>query len=607
MLDIIFAELIVAAILTFFLGKKLASLLSIAISSLTLLAILDWANDYGFKIMSLGIERHMNIPIAGITLHLGITPLSWFFSLMIFPLFPLIMLYSYSFFKENDGFYPFMLFAFTSTFGILLARDMLTFFLFWEMMSWASFLLVYRSKNKEAIISYLIFSAFSAFAILFGMIILWQQNNSLMFSSILPITNFESFIATVSIITGFAVKAVLMPLHAWAPFVYSKCDEPFVAFLSGGLSKLGYYGMFLFLFALPGIKMLQGYMSNISWQYLLAVIGALSSFIATMLAIMEDDLRKLLAYSSIGQLGYVAIGFGIGTPLAITGALFHAFNHAFFKAILFLAAGAVAYRTGKWKISELGGLAYRMPLTFLAALFAIFTLASIPITSGFAAKWLLYEAAIQQKYVFIAPLMLIAGVGAFLYSFRILYGVFLGENRYPDVEEAPKSMVAAMFILILPLIIFVVFPGYMIDAMAPALKAANIDIISHTPFIIETSLAKYNTISVLITLIAAMIPVFIIYKARKHRITSFEDNYLAGEPYEFHNPSMHAAHNFYKPLKDVVLPYFEHGAIYYFEKIYKGIGMLSNAIRRIYTGFVQDYVIYAIIFFLAILGWLIWM
>ena len=607
MLDIIFAELIIAAIITFFVGKKIASIIAGFISILPLFALIDWANNFGFKTISFGIERQMNISVAGITLHLGITPLSWFFALMILPLFPLIMLYSYSFFKENDGFYPFMLFAFASTFGILLSREMLSLFLFWEIMSWASFLLVYRSRDKEAIISYLIFSVFSAFAILFGLMILWHENFSLLLSDIGRINGIYGFIAIASLIIGFSVKSVLMPLHAWAPFVYSKSDEPFVAFLSGGLSKLGYYGMFLFLFTLNGVKILQNYTPNVAWNYLLAVVGSLSAFIATMLAIMQDDLRKLLAYSSIGQLGYIAIGFGIGTPLAITGALFQAFNHAFFKAVLFLAAGAVAYRTGKWKISELGGLAYRMPLTFLAALFAIFALAAIPITSGFAAKWLIYEAAIQQKYVFIAPLMLIAGVGAFLYSFRILYGVFLGENRYPDVKEAPKSMVAAMFILMLPLIIFVVFPGYMLDLMKPALSNAGIESIAHTKFAIETSLAKYNSMAVLITLIAAMIPAFIIYKARKHRITSFEDNYLAGEPYEFHNPSMHAAHNFYKPLKGVVLPYFEPGAIYYFEKIYKGIGILSNGIRRIYTGFVQDYAIYVVIFLLAVMGWLIWM
>ena len=103
-----------------------------------------------------------------------------------------------------------------------------------------------------------------------------------------------------------------------------------------------------------------------------------------------------------------------------------------------------------------------------------------------------------------------------------------------------------------------------------------------------------------------MIPAFIIYKARKHRVTSFEDNYLAGEPYELHKPSMHAANNFYKPLKKVVLPYLEPGATHYFEKIYNGIKCASNAVRRIYTGYVQDYAIYVVLFLLFIVGWLIW-
>ncbi len=606
MLDIIFAELVVAAIITFFVREKLAAIIAFFISLLPLLALLDWASNYGFNLINLGIESHLKIYLAGVTLHLAITPLSWFFALMILPLFPVIMLYSYSFFKENDGFFALMLLSLLATFGILLSRDMLSLFLFWEMMSWSSFLLVYRSKDKNAIMSYLIFSVFAAFAILFGIIILWHENSSLLLSDILNISGKLGFVAIASIITGFAVKAVIMPLHAWAPFVYSKCDEPFVAFLSGGLSKLGYYGIFLFLFSLKGVDILQNYMTNVSWNYLLAVFGALSAFFATLIAILQDDLRKLLAYSSIGQLGYIAIGFGIGTPLAITGALFQAFNHAFFKAVLFLAAGIVAYRTGKWKISELGGLAYKMPFTFMATLFAIFALAAIPITSGFASKWLLYEAAIQQKYVFIAPIMLIAGVGAFLYSFRILYGVFLGENRHDSVEEAPKSMIAALFILVLPLIIFVVFPGYMLDLMKPALQAAGIESIAHTKFAIETSLAKYNSIAVLITLMVAMIPALVIYKTRKHRVTSFEDNYLAGEPYELHKPAMHAANNYYKPLKKVLLPYLEPGATYYFEKIYNGIKCVSNAVRRIYTGYVQDYAIYVVLFLLFVMGWLIW-
>jgi len=608
MIETIFIEILIASALTFFLGKKSAAIVSILASLFPLIAVLDWANSFGFNFISIGIEKSIKISLAGSTLYLSITPISWFFAIMILPLFPAIMIFTYSFMKENRGFYPFMLLSLLSVMGILMARDMLSFFLFWEMMSWSSFLLVYIDGDRKAMISYLMFSVFSALAILMGILLLIHENNSLLFSDILSIANPLSFAAILSILTGFAVKAIIMPLHAWAPFVYSRCNEAFISFMAGGLSKLGYYGIFIFLFSIPGMKILNGYMPRISWGYLLAVFGALSSFIATMIAIMQDDLRKLLAYSSIGQLGYVAVGIGIGTPLAISGAMFHAFNHAFFKTVLFLAAGAVAYRTGKWKISELGGVAYRMPFTFMAALISIFALAAIPITSGFAGKWLIYEAAIEKKYIFVAPIMLIASVGAFLYSFRILYGVFLGENRYKDIKEAPWSMVIGMFILVMPLIIFFIFPGYMMDLMTPLLQDAGISVIPHTPFIIKTSLANYNAIAVLITLIGAMIPAFIIYKGRKHRIVPFEDNFLAGESYEFYGKiSMHAAHNFYKPLKKVMMPYFEPGAIHYFTRIYNGIEQISNAVRRIYTGFIQDYVIYVVVFILIVGGWLIWM
>jgi len=608
MLDIIIAELLLAILITFFVGKKLAAIIAFFISLLPLVALLDWASMYGFKFISFGIEKSMNIAISGITLHLAITPLSWFFGIMIFSLFPAIMLFSYSFYDKNDGFYPFMLLALFSSFGILLARDMLTLFLFWEMMSWSSFILIYRNKDKEATIIYLVFSTLSAFLIIFGILLLYSQNNSLLFSEINLTPNLETVVAIISMISGFAVKAALMPLHVWAPVVYSKSDEPFVAFLAGGLSKLGYYGMFLFMFSLPGAKIMEEYFSHISPNYILAVIGALSAFIATIIAFMQDDIRKLLAYSSIGQLGYIAVGLGIGSQLAITGALFQAFNHAFFKTVLFLAAGAVAYRTGKWKISELGGVAYKMPITFTIALLSIFTLAAIPITSGFAAKWLLYEAAIKAKYIFVAPIMLIAGVGAFLYSFRILYGVFLGGNNHPDIKEAPKSMLAAMFVLVLPMIIFVIFPGYALDMMSRALSDAGIASIPHTVFTIKTSLASYNAIAVLITLIAALIPAFLIYKSKPHRIVDFKDNYLAGEiPSKYENISMHAAHNFYKPVEDVMKPYFEPGTIEYYKGIYKGLAILSNTLRKVYTGFTQDYAIYVAIFLLTVMGWLIWL
>jgi len=608
MVEMVFAVLVIAFLFTLFIkDNRVASVISIITSLFPLFLFLDWGREYGMSIISLGFERSMNIDFAGVTLNFEISPLAWFFGIMIFSLIPPIMLFSYSFFSKNDGFHPFMILLMLSVLGILFSADFLSFFLFWELMALGIFIMIYRNGDRKAMIRYLSYSIFSGVLILTGIALLYRINGTLLFSGISLSADFENFAAIVLLVIGFAVKAALMPLHTWVPPVYSTSEEPFVAFLSGGLSKLGYYGLILVLFSIPGASMMESYLDSAMATYLLAVAGSLTAFFATFLAIFEDDLRKLLAYSSIAQLGYIAVGVGIGSSLAMAGALFQAFNHAFFKATLFLAAGSVAYRTGKWKISELGGVAYKMPLTFMAALFSIFALAAIPITSGFAAKWLLYEAAIERRYVFIAPLMLIAGVGAFLYSFRVLYGVFLGENRHPDIKEAPLPMVGGMFLLVMPLIIFLIFPGYMLDMMSSFFSSTGIAEISHSPYIIHTGLASYNTIAVIVGMIFAMIPAFLIYKLRKQRLVDFDDNYMGGEiPSLYNHISMHAAHNFYKPLKDVVMPYLEGGATSLYAGLYKVVEAIAEGIRRIYDGMVQDYAIYIIVSLLLIAGWLLW-
>ncbi len=594
---------------------RVAGSIAFIVSLLPFMAVLSWSGIMGIHLPSylkfLSFENMITYNMGAGTLLLEITPLGWFFMLLLASLFPMVILFAISFVKENaGGFYAAMLMTMFGSFGILLARDMLTFFLFWEIMSWSIFALVLRGHDRRAIVSYLGFGSMSAMLILFGFMILYHSAGTLLFSEMhIAATNLN--LAAISmIVAGFAVKGALMPMHVWAPHVYSKGEEPFVAFLSGGLSKLGYFGMLLFMYSVAGMGFLAswGTFRDVSWfGYTLAVIGAFTAFAGTVLAVMQDDLRKLLAYSSIGQLGYIAIGIGIGTPLALTGALFQALNHTFFKAVLFLAAGAVYYRTGKWKISELGGLGYKMPFTFLAALFAIFTLAGIPITSGFAAKWLLYEAALSKKFMFLMPIMLIAGVGAFLYSYKILYGVFLGEPRY-DVKEAPIGQLIAMWLLVLPLIIFLIFPGWVADMAAPILKEYGMHAIPHTPYTITTSLGVYNTLAVIFGLIGTLLLAFILYKWKSQEVVPHEDNYLAGEPPElYENISMHAAYKYYEPFDEVFLPYFRSGAEKLWEIVLYAGEILGTGARKLYTGMVEDYSIYVLLFFIILVGWwLLW-
>ena len=594
---------------------KTAGVVAFIISLLPFLAVLSWAGMMGINVPPylrfLHFESYLAYNIGPGIITLSITPLGWFFLLLIASVFPMVILFSISFVEGNaGGFYAAMLLAMLGSFGVLLSRDILSFFMFWEIMSWSIFAIIIRGHDRRAVVSYLSFGSLSAMLLLFGFMLLYYRTGTFLFANMSLKATPLTLIALSIIVSGFAVKGALMPLHVWAPHAYSRSEEPFVAFLSGGLSKLGFFGIILFMYSIAGFGLLSSWGSfrGVPWfGYALAVVGAFTAFAGTVLAVMQDDLRKLLAYSSIGQLGYIAIGIGIGTPMAMTGALFQALNHTFFKAVLFLAAGAVFYRTGKYKISELGGLGYKMPFTFLAALFSIFALAAIPITSGFAAKWLLYEAAIKQKFLFITPIMLIAGVGAFLYAYKILYGVFLGEPRY-DVKEAPASQLVAMWLLVLPLVIFLVIPGWFVDITTPILQNYGLSPVPHTLFSISTGLATYNTLAVIFGILGTLLLAFVLYKWKKQEHVSHEDNYLAGEPPELYDHiGMHASSKYYEPFEEIFLPYFRTGAERAWEIILAGVEVIGTGARRIYTGIVNDYSIYVLIFFILLVGWwLLW-
>lgn len=581
-----------------YLGRRYAVYLGFVFALIPAIALYPF---YGQE-----ISTTINI---GVDLNFTFDLTTWFFMLMIDTVAVASMLFAMSYVKKGEaGFSALMLLGLAGANGVLLARDFLSLYIFWELMSWSAYLLILRSSGEYAR-RYLLFGVLSAYLLVMGIGIYYHYTGSFLYSASSGISSTAWLWILLFLILGFAVKMAVVPLHVWAPYAYSS-EQPFVAFLSGGLSKLGTFGILLAMYSIAGISVLQGFGSfrGVSlFGYPFALLGAFTAFIGTLLAIFQDDLRKLLAYSSIGQLGYVMVGLGLGTPLALGGALFHAFNHAFFKAILFLGAGAVIYRTGKYKISEMGGLGYRMPFTFLFVLFAIFALAGIPITSGFISKWMLYEAAIEKKFVIIAPLMLIASVGAFLYSFRILYGVFLGQldKPYENIKEAPLPMLVAMALLMIPLLIFAIFPGWILQWIDGILVAMGVGHLDYTTYGYYSSIGGADMLVFWVAFILLFMVSMIIFlrKLKTTRIVDQYDNYLAGEapPYV----KLHAAHNFYKPLRDTWAPLLRYSINRGYEKIAKFFIGGFEEIRKMYTENPQDYAAYLGIAFLIfiLVGW----
>ena len=594
----IFILLPLAGALLSYFGRKYAPAIALIFVAITGIFLYVWYGSFGSYTIDIGVKLNFTFDIT-----------TWFFMLMMNTVLFSSLLFAVSAgLKNAGGFSTLMLLGFAGANGVLLSRDFLSLYLFWELMSWSVYVLILRTSGEYAR-RYLLFGVLSAYLIIMGIGIVYYYTGSFLYADALSgaIPHYAWVWLLTFLILGFGVKMAIVPLHVWAPYAYSS-EQPFVSFLSGGLSKLGTFGIYMSMYSIAGVGILNsfGTFRGVSLLgYPFALLGAITAFVGTILAIFQDDIRKLLAYSSIGQLGYVMVGLGLGTSLALGGALFHAFNHAFFKSLLFLGAGAVIYRTGKYKISEMGGLGYRMPFTFLFVLFAIFALAGIPLTSGFISKWMLYEAAIEKKFVIIAPLMLIASVGAFLYCYRILYGIFLGElkEEHKKVKEAPAPMLAAMFVLMLPLLIFSIVPGWILGWINDVLTNTGLKPIDYTQFTYYSSIGGANMATFWIAFMVLFFVAMVIFLRKKARVVDQYDNYLAGEAPS--SVALHAAHNYYKPLRDTWAPLLKYSADRAYEKLSKFFADGFSEIKNMYTGNPQDYAAYLGIAFLVFLlvGW----
>jgi NADH-quinone oxidoreductase subunit M len=229
---------------------------------------------------------------------------------------------------------------------------------------------------------------------------------------------------------------------------------------------MGVYGLVLVF-----VTMVSYLPQNLLFREIIAWLGAITAVMGTLWAIFQDDAKKLLAYSSVAQLGYIITGIAVGTELAMMAALFLAVMHGLFKGALFMAVGAVERQAGTTDLTVLTCLIRKMPWTFVTALFAVIALAGIPPLAGFVGKWMLYEAIIINGNYILVILIFFSSTAGFLYAYKILYGIFLGqeEPEFKDVKEAPALMVIPMLILAGLLFFLGTFPGYLFKYIDNAL------------------------------------------------------------------------------------------------------------------------------------------
>ncbi len=552
---------------------------------------------------------------------LRLNMLSWFFAIAISSFSFLCIVFSLSYMKGRqrlDCYYFLMLFVNAAMLGIVLSGDLVSFYIFWEMMSWSTFLLISYNRGPalKAGMKYIVMSIIGSGAMLIGMLSLYGTFGTLNVSAIASLIASASsgYILFILILftIAFGIKNAIMPLHTWLPDSYAEAPSPFTAVLSGMLTRMGVYGFLLAIYVVVGAsRSLHLGTGVLKFNYILTWLGAITIVIPTFIAMLQNDAKKLLAWHGIGQGGYMIVGIAYGTSLGLAGGIFHTLNHAIYIVLLFLSVAAVQYRTGERNLNNLGGLIKKMPIAFVGALLGISGLIGMPLTNGFISKWLIYKTLIIKGSPFLAFAALIGTWGTFLSVYKFLHNMFLGQlpAKYKDLKPAPFSMQFPMIVLSAAILLFGILPGIPLKVINAIGTSFGFQSLNVNIWGIASETGTLNTINIFAAILVATIVVWILFRIGAKSVPVAQDNtYAAGSyiPKERYNYTV----EFYKPLYRMITPYLRDVADEFYQTLTRATQVSCNAVRKIYTGDVGNYALY-IIFFLALLifiqlWWRIW-
>lgn len=336
-----------------------------------------------------------------------------------------------------------------SAIGVVFAGDLISLFIFWEIMAIASTLVVLSAGGKlsyEIAMRYLLVHVFGGSVLLVGIIAHINATGSIAFDAM----NLDSF-GTAMILIGFLVNAGAPPLSAWLADAYPEASYTGTVFLSAFTTKAAVYAL---LRGFPGTE-------------ILIFIGLFMIFYGIIYALLENDMRRILVYSIVNQVGFMVTGVGIGTEMAMNGVAAHAFAHIVYKALLLMSAGSVLYMTGKRKCTDLGGLFQSMPITTWCGIIGAFSISAFPLTSGFISKSMINQSAADEGLLIVWFSLLAASAGVFLHAgIKFPWFVFYQKDSGLRPPDPPWNMKLAMILFSALCIVLGIFPEYLY-AMLP--------------------------------------------------------------------------------------------------------------------------------------------
>src|ERR1035437_7205663 len=451
-----------------------------------------------------------------LALVLHVDALSVLFALMGTLIGGCVMLYSIGYMahdKSATRFYASMLIFIGGFVGLVYSANLFIFYLCWELVGLCSFSLVgFWYTNSEAVAGarkVLLMTHIAGYGLLAGILLIYQRTGSALWTDPAVAHSFTGGVFILMLVALIA-KSVQVPLHTWIPeamaaptpvsaLLHAACYVKAGVYLAARMHSFG---------AWPQAGGFAWGSESLMW------IGTVTMAVGVMYAMVQTDLKRMLAFSTVSQIGYMMMGLGIGTPLAIAAGLLHCLNHGFFKGGLFLTAGSVQHAAGTRDMNQLGGLAQKMPQTTLSWLIGVGSMAGIPLMRGFPSKWMLYAAALQAGWAVPAMVAWAVSLGTVFLCAKATSAVFLGPltEATKDAHEAPPTMVWGMGFMAAGSIVLGVAPQLAVTYLLnPILNALQMSAVQVTWFGLSADAGSFSTTGGLVLALVSLILGGLIY------------------------------------------------------------------------------------------------
>ena len=498
------------------LGEKHKLLRRITVNALILLTTLLIAASYKYVLEAPIIYQLARVFGQGIFFKIDL--LTYIFMIFAGVIFMLVSIYSIEDIKAQGRermFNFFFIITYVSTLGTLMAGDFLSFFLFFEIMTFSSYALMVHYRGDEVLEAgnvYIYMSIIGGLSILSGIMLLSAFTQSFEWTNLaeqLSTLGYMKYLIGAFFIFGFGVKAGMVPFHFWLPRIYREAPTSMNALSSGILTKVGAYGILRVFTVIYAVDAAQVSTANPSlWftsQNMGAVViwlGLLTMVVGVFLALLEGNMKKMLAYHSVSQMGYIIMGIGVAAYLGLQGAMgfvgsvYHIVNHGIFKALLFMVAGIVYMNTKEMDMYQLGGLWKRMPMVAVLALIAVLGITGMPGFNGFASKSILHHAIIEAyeyghpSFKYAELIFKVVSAGTVCSFIKFISFIFLGKcpDKYKDVKVKQSKMLVAMTVLGGLVVIIGLFPSLFMDKLIiPAVQSYSYD-----PYFIKKYIVGMN-------------------------------------------------------------------------------------------------------------------